>query len=168
MVPLRAPRFSSSEGCSRESGQRAYFQAVCVESARLALATDASQIICIVYVVPLEKRPVLQGLFGAIFGVAAIVGPLVGGAFTSHVTWRWCFYINLPVGAVASVVIWTCLRVPDLQIARVPWTEKLWQLDLPGTVVLIGSMVCLVLALQWGGQDYKVRRRLLFYFGMFC
>ena len=52
------------------------------------------------HTIPLQQRPIWQGAFGAVFAIASVVGPLVGGAFTDRVTWRWCFYINLPVGAV--------------------------------------------------------------------
>jgi MFS family permease len=52
-------------------------------------------IIILVLSVPLEKRPMFQGAFGAIFGIASVTGPLVGGAFTTKISWRWCFYINL-------------------------------------------------------------------------
>lgn len=111
---------------------------------------------CIVYAVPLEKRPKIQGLYGALFGLASIVGPLIGGAFTSNVTWRWCFYINLPFGGVAMLAIFFCLKVPDRETTQLPWAEKLKQLDVPGTLFLIPGVVCLVLALQWGGQTYAV------------
>lgn len=60
----------------------------------------AGALTVIVYALPLHKRPKYQGAFGAVFGVASVAGPLVGGAFTTNVTWRWCFYINLPLGAV--------------------------------------------------------------------
>ncbi|KAL6860390.1 hypothetical protein ACO1O0_004418 [Amphichorda felina] len=114
----------------------------------------SGSIVCIVYAVPLEKRPRIQGLFGALFGLASILGPLISGAFTSHVTWRWCFYINLPFGAIAIVVIAFCLKVPDRDTTKLPWTKKLSHLDAPGTTALIPCVVCLLLALQWGGQEY--------------
>ncbi|KAI1857640.1 hypothetical protein JX265_011055 [Neoarthrinium moseri] len=111
-------------------------------------------IIIIVYAVPLHKRPLFQGLFGAVFGLASVVGPLVGGAFTSNVTWRWCFYINLPIGGVALVVIGFLLQIPDREETKLPLMAKLAQLDAVGTTLLIPGVVCLLLALQWGGLDY--------------
>ncbi|PLB50138.1 putative MFS aflatoxin efflux pump [Aspergillus steynii IBT 23096] len=114
----------------------------------------SGSIMCIVYAVPLEKRAAIQGLFGSIFGIASIVGPLIGGAFTSNVTWRWCFYTNLPFGGVAIAIIAFCLKVPDRNTTKLPWKEKLSQLDALGTTALVSCMVCLLLALQWGGQAY--------------
>ncbi|KAA8643763.1 MDR family MFS transporter [Aspergillus tanneri] len=86
-------------------------------------------IMSIVHAVPLQKRPKVQSLMGAIMGMATVVGPLIGGGLTSNVSWRWCFYINLPL-------------------------DKLSQLDIPGTIVLVPGVICLLLALQWGGQTY--------------
>ncbi|MCJ1421361.1 hypothetical protein MMC32_007724 [Xylographa parallela] len=115
----------------------------------------AGSIVCIIYAVPLEKRPRFQGFFGAIFGISSIIGPIAGGGFTaSNLTWRWCFYINVPFGVVALVVIAFCLKVPDRDTTKLPWTEKLLQLDFLGTAALIPGVVCLLLALQWGGQTY--------------
>ncbi|TPX10948.1 uncharacterized protein E0L32_008154 [Thyridium curvatum] len=111
-------------------------------------------IVCIVFAVPLHKRPMLQGLFGAIFGLSSVIGPLVGGAFTSHVTWRWCFYINLPFGGAAMVLIFLLLRIPDRDTTRQPTRAKLSQLDAAGTAVFVPGVVCLLLALQWGGVNY--------------
>ncbi|CAJ2508054.1 Uu.00g092400.m01.CDS01 [Anthostomella pinea] len=108
-------------------------------------------LVSIVYAVPLAKRPLYQGMFGAVFGVSSILGPLVGGAFTSNVTWR-C--INIPFGAVALLIIGFLLKVPDREETKLPWKSKLSQLDAPGTSVLVPGVVCLLLALQWGGVTY--------------
>jgi MFS family permease len=115
-------------------------------------------IVTIVYAVPLEKRPLYQGMFGAVFGLASILGPLIGGAFTSNVTWRWCFYINLPIGGVAFVISAFLLRIPDRDTTQLPLREKLAQLDAAGTTLLIPGVVALLLALQWGGLTYAVSK----------
>ncbi|CAK7232100.1 hypothetical protein SCUCBS95973_008148 [Sporothrix curviconia] len=112
-------------------------------------------IVCIVHAVPLEKRLRLQGLFDSLSGLASITGPLVGGAFTTSVSWRWCFYINLPLGGIAMAVIFFCLEVPDRDTMKLPLKDKLKQLDGLGTGVLIPGVVSLLLALQWGGQTYS-------------
>lgn len=111
---------------------------------------------CIIYVVPLHVRPKIQGLFGAFFGVASISGPLIGGGLTANVTWRWCFYLNLPIGGVAMAVIALLLEIPDRDTTRLPLSEKLRKLDFPGTALFIPGVVCLLLALEWGGQAYPV------------
>lgn len=111
---------------------------------------------CIVYVIPLHVRPKIQGAFGAFFGIAGISGPLIGGALTKNVTWRWCFYLNLPVGGAAMAVIAILLNIPDQETTRLPLSQKLSKLDFPGTALFIPGVVCLLLALEWGGQTYPV------------
>ena len=108
------------------------------------------------YAVPLHKRPKYQGLFGAVFGVASFSGPLIGGVFTTDVTWRWCFYINLPLGGVVFVVVFFLLHVPAQTSTNTPLKEKLRQLNLLGMIALIPGVVCLCLALQWAGTTYNV------------
>jgi hypothetical protein len=69
---------------------------------------------------------------------------------------RWCFYINLPFGAVAIAAIFVFIKLPDRDSTKQPWVKKLKQLDAPGTALLMPGVVCLLLALQWGGQTYAV------------
>ncbi|KAK4164945.1 putative HC-toxin efflux carrier [Cladorrhinum sp. PSN259] len=111
-------------------------------------------IVVIVFSVPLHKRPLFQGLFGVVFGISSILGPIVGGAFTTGVSWRWCFYINLPLGAVAFAFIAVLLQVPDRELQKLPLKDKILQLDLLGTSALLPGTVALLLALQWGGLEY--------------
>lgn len=102
-------------------------------------------------VVP-DRRPAFTGIMGSVFAVASIVGPLLGGVFTDNLSWRWCFYINLPIGGVAALFIFIFFKTPKAARPQ-PATlkEKILQLDLPGSFVLMASMVCLFLALQKGG-----------------
>ncbi|KAJ7194181.1 ABC transporter [Mycena pura] len=112
----------------------------------------------IAQVTVLEDRPRLFGLFGAVFGMASIVGPLIGGAFTDHVTWRWCFFINLPVGGVSVAALTFLLKAsPPLgsDPAKRSWgdiMQQTAQLDFVGAVLVAAAVTSLVLALQWGGN----------------
>ena len=111
-------------------------------------------IVIIVYTVPLHQRPILQGMMGSIFGVASVAGPLLGGVFTTKVTWRWCFYINLPIGGFAMVVMFLLLKMPTPKNANTPIRQQIKQLDPIGTSLFLPAIICLVLALQWGGTTY--------------
>ncbi|KOS19947.1 putative HC-toxin efflux carrier [Escovopsis weberi] len=111
-------------------------------------------IVIIVYALPLHKRPKYQGLFGAVFGVSSVLGPLVGGAFTTNVTWRWCFYINLPIGGVVMVFIFFLLHVHQPAREPISLKEGLTRINALGIAVLLPGVVCLCLALQWGGSIY--------------
>lgn len=99
-----------------------------------------------------QKRAAFTGLMGSVFGLASVIGPLLGGVFTDNLTWRWCFYINLPIGGVAAAFVFIFFHTPKAaQPVKATFKEKILQLDLPGSFVLMGSMVCLFLALQKGG-----------------
>ena len=109
----------------------------------------------IMAVVPLEKRPTVQASLGAVFGVASALGPLLGGAFTQNVTWRWCFYINLPFAVVALVPVIFFLdgkKTADKGKKMLPFKEQIRQIDPVGTILVLTSVICLVTALQLGGQ----------------
>ena len=111
-------------------------------------------IVIMMNLVPLHKRPLIQGPLGAVFGLSSVIGPLLGGAFTTKVSWRWCFYINLPIGGVAILILILILHIPKAKKAGTPWRQQALQLDPIGTVVFISGIVCLLLALQWGGSSY--------------
>ncbi|OAA61305.1 Major facilitator superfamily domain, general substrate transporter [Cordyceps fumosorosea ARSEF 2679] len=111
-------------------------------------------IMSIIPLVPLHKRPMFQSLFGMVFGVASVAGPLIGGAFTQHATWRWCFYMNLPIGVVAFVFLYI-FEFPKTKLMDLPQRKKLLRLDPVGTTIFIPTIVSLLLALQWGGSTYS-------------
>lgn len=105
--------------------------------------------------VPLAKRPLVFGVYGMVWGIASIVGPLLGGAFTDGASWRWCFYINLPVGGVSMVVVLLVLSLPKVDtVPGMLLMERIKELDLVGASLLIPAIICLILALQWGGSTY--------------
>ncbi|KAF1921865.1 major facilitator superfamily domain-containing protein [Ampelomyces quisqualis] len=105
--------------------------------------------------VPLHKRPLLQGLFGACFGVASVAGPLLGGAFTgSSATWRWCFYINLPLEGLTVLIVVFLLKLEEHKPKLATWLETTQKLDPVGTLLFLPSITCLLLALEWGATEY--------------
>ncbi|KAI5861394.1 putative MFS transporter [Durotheca rogersii] len=115
--------------------------------------TLSGSVLVINYVARPKARPVLIGLWMGVFMVSTILGPVIGGAFTSGITWRWCFWINLPLGGPIVGFLLLFLRVPKhIKPTPATWREIILQLDLPGFSLLLVSLICLTLALQWGGQ----------------
>ncbi|RDA82557.1 hypothetical protein CP532_2932 [Ophiocordyceps camponoti-leonardi (nom. inval.)] len=94
-----------------------------------------------------RKRAAYTGLLGAIFGIGSVLGPLLGGVFSSRSTWRWCFYINLPIGVLPVLTI---TATPQ----KMPLKEKLLQMDPLGTCLLMGAIITYLMAVHYGGQIY--------------
>ncbi|KAF2745217.1 MFS general substrate transporter [Sporormia fimetaria CBS 119925] len=106
------------------------------------------------YSVPLRKRPIYIAALSSMFGIASVVGPVLGGALTDKASWRWCFWINLPFGAVSLAVVFFFFTNPERQYSHIPVKARIKEIDLVGATFLICAIVSLLLALQWGGQTY--------------
>lgn len=133
-----------------------------------AAAILTGTLIIAAHTMPLQYRPIYTGAVGALSGIAAIIGPVLGGALTdSQATWRWCFYINVPLGALTILIV--IFLIPNFSPQSVSSLDKdkaadfrgpssvwasLLRIDFLGMFTTSAAVVCCLLGLQWGGTTY--------------
>ncbi|CAG8058712.1 unnamed protein product [Penicillium salamii] len=103
--------------------------------------------------VPLRQRGKYVALMAAVWAVGTVVGPVLGGAFAEHMSWRWVFYINLPLCAVSLILLVFFLRVSHPRSGGTIW-QQLLRVDYIGNAILTATVVAVLLALSWAGVDY--------------
>ncbi|KAL2756669.1 hypothetical protein ACRALDRAFT_1062373 [Sodiomyces alcalophilus JCM 7366] len=107
--------------------------------------------ICISDLFSIRQRGIYFGLVGMVWAVASAIGPVLGGVFTSQATWRWCFYVNLPISGVGIVVLFFVLKLHN---PRTPIADGLKAIDWSGSATIIGGTLMLLLGLEFGGVSY--------------
>ncbi|EFQ96977.1 major facilitator superfamily transporter [Nannizzia gypsea CBS 118893] len=110
--------------------------------------------IILVYILPLHRRPFFCGLFGMVESAAVLAAPIVGGLLTESLGWRWCFWINLPIGAVTLLMTIFLFSDPKPSNTSITLGQKLLELDPLSNLLFIPALASLFLALSWAGTKY--------------
>ncbi|KAK2612055.1 hypothetical protein QQS21_001904 [Conoideocrella luteorostrata] len=101
-----------------------------------------------------KLRPIFTGLITTIYSAANVIGPIIGGAFTQHITWRWCFYVNLPIAGMSAAVILLMFRpTRHAHQDKTPLRKKFSQLDPIGILLMFATLICFTRAVQVAGID---------------
>ncbi|PYH88018.1 MFS general substrate transporter, partial [Aspergillus ellipticus CBS 707.79] len=112
--------------------------------------------ICVSDLFDVRRRSAYLGIFGATWAIAGAIGPIIGGAFTTYSTWRWCFFINLPIGALSLLALLLFLTLPRIA-SQVPLLTSLTQIDYAGLILIILGTLLLLIGLECGGSTYPWR-----------
>ncbi|KAJ9190997.1 hypothetical protein DTO164E3_9055 [Paecilomyces variotii] len=118
--------------------------------------------------VPMQKRPALLGMMMGVGQFGLIIAPLVGGAFTEYTTWRWCFYINLPIGGLVAILL-ALIRIPNNSTKSESgsvFRTIIERFDIFGFTLFAPAAIQLLLALQYGGNRYAWNSATII--GLFC
>ncbi|KKP04222.1 DNA repair protein RAD50 [Trichoderma harzianum] len=107
--------------------------------------------ICISDLFSMRKRGMYFGILGMVWALASAIGPILGGLFTSKVSWRWCFYINLPLGGIGLLIL---IFVLKLHNPRTPVKQGLAAIDWVGNILIIGGTLMLLFGLEFGGVQF--------------
>lgn len=107
--------------------------------------------ICISDLFSMRSRGLYFGILGMVWALASALGPVLGGIFTSQVSWRWVFYINLPISGVGMIILYFVLKLHN---PRTPIKEGLAAIDWSGSVLIIGGTIMFLFGLEFGGVSY--------------
>ncbi|KAJ7637386.1 major facilitator superfamily domain-containing protein [Mycena polygramma] len=122
-----------------------------------AAGTFTGSIIIVTASVPKKRLPMFLGPILAMYGVAGVAGPILGGAITDRLSWRWVFYLNLPIGAFALFIVAVLSESPGARHKPDNIRDWIRLFDLLGNAVFVAAIICLLLALQLGGTKYPWR-----------
>lgn len=112
----------------------------------------AGGLIILTTIIPLHKRAIWTGTYSSTFAIASIIGPVLGGALAQHLSWRWCFYLNLPIGGFALAIFFVFFHVKPAATETGTVMEKVKGLDFAGFIWFASSITMLLLALQFGAD----------------